>query len=91
MIKKYSGSKINRFYRLLRNTGILCVIFGILFLVFACGNYVFRNTSVDFLNLDEHDSLKNFIGVYIPIIGSILFISGVILLSKFQSDDEIHF
>jgi len=83
------AEKKNRYYQRLRNFGILMILWGMIFLVFGCGYYVFRNTALDFIHLDDKDTLRNIIAVWLPIIGAFLVISGVALVSKYQYEEKI--
>jgi len=87
--KRTPAEKKNLYYRRLRNFGILMIFWGMIFLVFGCGYYVFRNTALDFIHLDDKDTLRIIISIWLPTIGIVLVISGVALVSKFQYEEKI--
>ena len=82
--------KKERFQRQIRNAGVLFILTGLLFLAISVAHFLFLTSSMEFTQVEDSDQWKRFVEFWMPITGGVLFVSGIIVVSKFVSDDSIN-
>jgi hypothetical protein len=88
-MKKKTLKKISHSHRGIRNLGIFFTFTGFIGIIFSSGYYIFGGSSFDLFHLDLNDAMRHIVALWIPIIGGVIFVSGILMISRYEYIEEL--